>query len=340
VMHMFGNSRARRIGAYALIAFLALLLGGCVTEQKVCESNLVSGHFEAFWNDWRGMLMTGVLIIFIVSGFVYMLGNLLTHRGLLVWAKNQMYEGFVTLIFAFFALSLVGFICSLDACLVSDCTASSPHNAFDLAQHQLEAFSNKIAEGFWWVAGLNFVLAALVSMNLKLSVSGVGPTFSFANGLSSTSQQLGNAMMVIVAAQVLTMAQILILRISEKMFFFLLPAGILLRSFGMTRGFGGALVAIAIGFYLIYPLSIVLFYGMLDNTVSSGVNSMASQDIPSDASASGWDVMGQVCTFIGTLIVGAALIPFMVFIVVVSFVKGLSSAIGEEVDVSNLTRLV
>jgi len=375
VIRMGTQNIGGRFAVCAAIVAVALLLSGC-TAPKVCDNRLVSGEFEALWETWQGIIALGVLVIFLISGLVYILSGLAAHRGLVVWAKNQMYEGFVTLILAMFAMMLVGFVCSMDVhvldaecvpaqpqwwegtsltnlCSGSDCYDADTNwgscNPFDVSHYYLQEFRNKLNDAFWYVAGLNFVVAALSTTSICYILSGLGACMSFGQGFSALSQQISNGLIVIVTAQLITMAQILLLKISEKLFGFLLPAGIILRSFGITRGFGGALIAIALGFYLIYPLSIVLFYGMLLDNVDTGLKGLKSQAPPStdifssisNAISGAWSAIGDaVCGFIGLLVVGAVLVPFLTFIVVIAFVKGLSGALGEEVDVSNLTRLV
>jgi hypothetical protein len=56
-------------------------------------------------------------------------------------------------------------------------------------------------------------------------------------------------------------AQLAVLKFFEtSMFTVFLPIGLILRSFPPTRGAGAVLVAIAIGFYLVYPLTFTLLY--------------------------------------------------------------------------------
>jgi hypothetical protein len=56
-------------------------------------------------------------------------------------------------------------------------------------------------------------------------------------------------------------AQLAVLKFFEtSMFTVFLPIGLILRSFPPTRGAGAVLVAIAIGFYFVYPLTFTLLY--------------------------------------------------------------------------------
>jgi len=338
----------KRFATYAFILVAGLLLSGC-TIPKVCSDGGVHADFTTLWTTWQGVIATGVLVIFLVSGLVYILAGLIAHRGLIVWAKNQIYEGFVTLIFALFAMSLVGFVCSTDISIVGmRCPpGSSSCNAFDAAYRYLDEFSGDINTGFILSSVLNFVVAGLSTLTFGFAIAGIGLSLGLGNGLTPLKQVLSNALVAIVTAKLIIVAQMMLLKISERIFSLLLPAGIILRSFGITRGFGGALIAIALGFYFIYPLSIVYFYGTLLGygaeglSISERLDELRHGQIPQEPTDDlSITTFVPICGFIGLLIVGSLLVPFLTFIIVVSFVKGLSGTLGEEVDVSNLTRLV
>ena len=213
---------------------------------------------------------------------------------------------------------------------------------FAVATYYLEDFSNTVWSAWWTIFAANMTLGAISTYTYAPGASGLGIVITFGAGLSQVSSSFSSALVMITIAQVLTKAQILLIKIAGALFGYLLPAGIVLRAFGITRGFGGALIAIAIGFYLIYPLAVVFSYGMVLNNVHNQVNSMPSgggMDVDSWQSDSG-GLFGSVCGIVGTVLVGAVIIPFIAFVIVVAFVKGLSAAIGDEVDVSNLTRLI
>jgi len=341
VISMATSPRLKTFGAFALILLGAALLSGC-TSPQVCKGGVVTTSFTDLWETWQGLIYMGVTMIFLVSGFVYMLSSLVRHRGLMKWSQDQFYEGVATLVLAFFAMSLVGFACSTDVTLLDvDCPEGDVKkcNTFYVADSFLNTFRDKINTFFWEAFALNMFLSALASTTISFAVSSLGPTISIGQGLSFFTSQLTTGLTLVVGMQLITTMQILLLKISSRLFGFLLPAGILLRSFGITRGFGGSLIAIALGFYLIYPLAIVLSYGMVLDKVDAQFQADPG-DPPTDEKGDWGATSSWFCGFLGILIVGAILVPFIVFVILIAFVKGLSSAIGEEVDVSNLTRLI
>lgn len=364
----------RKIALFALIAAAGLALGGCTGPDPfpdACMSGAVTGDFTSLLDSWQGVLALAVLVTFLFSAMVFMVSGLFAHRGLIVWSRNQMYEGFATLVLAILAVSIVGVICSVDVGIFSaqcvdtslvpgyydDAVVNGSCNFYDVAQFYLQAFSNLITNGFYFVLLLNLTFSAIASVTLSLAPNGIGPTISIGPGLSTITQGLTTAIIAVATAQILTMAQIMVLKIASKLFGVLLVAGILLRGFGLTRGFGGALIALAFGLYFIYPLSVVLVYGTLMNDMTASVETLAGiESIPTNPVEAGVTspsgdisnglkdaiatIVGPVCGFVSMLALGVVFAPFIVFIMLVSFVKGLSAILGEEMDVSNLTRLV
>jgi len=366
----------KRLACLALVAAGALLLSGC-TSPEVC-SDMTS--FETFFSGWQPVLFMATFVVFLVAGLAYILAGVVSHKGVRTWAVNQFYEGIGTLVLAVFFVGLVSWMCGLDARIFGAETKCVPIPApwfidipglhatamcggrpcdcgvFHVASFYIQDFKNMIVEGFVSMFLINMVIAALGSITVFAGTSGIGAQISMGAGLSQVSQQFGMGMSMVATALLLISAQAMLLKIAEHLFAYLMIAGLLLRSFGATRGFGGALIAIAIGFFLVYPLAIILMYGLLLDKVSNDYTAMATAG--QGVSRSSGDFVQQILSglggfvewlaspitgainFVGSVVVGAIFVPFIIFMIVISFVKGLSSAIGEEVDVSNLTRLI
>lgn len=62
----------------------------------------------------------------------------------------------------------------------------------------------------------------------------------------------------------------------------LLPLGLLLRSFNITRGAGGLLIAAGVGFYFFLPVTLLTFTGLAEEFAASrGIGSVDNMDLPS-----------------------------------------------------------
>jgi hypothetical protein len=325
---------------------------GCTTPvPDACSGSALSGGISAIWSSWQGLVGVGAVLVVTFSAVVYLLSGLLNHRGLIVWSKNQLYESLATVVLAVFAVSIMGFACSIDVGFIGADCGGTGCSAIASAQYYLEQFRDTMSTGFYTMMVANMLFAAWASTKIAMVVGGLGPIISYGAGFATVSQQLSTVLILTATAQLITMSELVLLQIFAKMFGLFIIAGIVLRSFGITRGLGGALIAISLGFYLVYPLSIVLFYSMLGGDLHANVEEMRAVTIPSEnptsqqgAGASALDFIYEFTesfwAFIAYLVIGAVFVPFVVFVIAVSFIKGLSQILGEEVDVGNLTRLV
>ncbi|HQT45002.1 MAG TPA: hypothetical protein PLO51_03430, partial [Candidatus Micrarchaeota archaeon] len=156
---------------------------------------------------------------------------------------------------------------------------------------------------------------------------------------------------------------------------FILPVGIFFRAFAPTRQFGGAMIGLALGLFIFYPLMLVFNdYAIRDamnqtraDTVDKIVgnyqsgyptNQASAETARSDAtgnllSQATPDSSGniQAAQNVSTMVYGIVRIAFNVFIasvvlvainfaVLITVVKELSKLFGEEVDVASLTRMI
>ncbi|MEM3408025.1 MAG: hypothetical protein QW054_00265 [Candidatus Micrarchaeia archaeon] len=110
-------------------------------------------------------------------------------------------------------------------------------------------------------------IQTIINLNIDVQVITPGKVkFSVPNPLAFTSLSETAAKYEFQASEltwlmIFLYAQIAVLKFIEtSMFTVFLPIGLILRAFPPTRGAGAVLVAIAIGFYLIYPLTFTLLY--------------------------------------------------------------------------------
>jgi hypothetical protein len=338
--------------------FLALALSGCVVDNSThpptlnvtgaCSSGAVTPEFQGMWVSWQGISILAASTVFLVAGFAYVLGHVLSHKKLLLWSKEQMQEAILAMAITLFIVGFVSFLCTLDLKSLgvsTDCTGPTC-NVLNVASGYLTSLYTTIMKGYLVVAGINAVMSSWATLTIGKAPGGVGVIITPLAVLGDIASSLVMAMIVLMTSAIITLVQIVVLKMSESIFVILFPIGVILRSFGVTRGFGGGLIAIAIGFFFFYPLLVVLFYGAVvgDNTIGNNYTGLSDSFKNGGLSPtnSNWfgGILGPLVGFIGQTIVGAIFMPLVMFMILVSFVKGLSYALGEEVDVSNLTRLI
>jgi len=350
---------------------LALLLSGCVINDTTnpptyqispaCNSTTseVTPAFQNIWTSWQAIAFLAGVIVFLVSILAYTLGYALMHHKIIMWAKEQMQEAFLSMVIVFVVIGFVSFLCSLDlralgmetSCVCTQYSGDPPQciatscNFVDAGYSMLMSLYQNTMAGFVTTTFMQTLLSQASSIMIGKSPGGFGIMVRPFGMLGDIASALSTAMIVLMTSAILTLTQMILLKMTESLFVILFPIGIIMRSFGATRGFGGGLIAIAIGFFLFYPLLVVLFYGSLVGSIQTDYGSLTTslQGKSLDASTSNWfggDLLSPLVGFVGKTVLGAILIPILMFMILVAFVKGLSTALGEEVDVSNLTRLI
>ena len=348
----------KKSGAIAMcLLLIALAMSGCTVNSNgtmsvspACSqtTSTVTPEFESMWLSWQGIAFLAGSTVFVISILAYTLGYVLAHQKVLRWAKEQMEEAMLSMVIVLFVIGFASFLCSLDLrTLGMETSCSGPScNFVDVGYSLLMDMFKAITQGFLLVTSMQAVLSSISTMTMGKAPGGFGIIISPYAVAGDIAAGLRDAMIVLMTSAIMTITQMVLIKMTESLFVILFPIGVILRSFGATRGFGGGLIAIAIGFFVFYPLLVVLFYGSVLGSIQTDyggmVDSMKANGL--DATTPFWYggniISSFVVGFIGKVIMGAIFMPLLMFMILVAFVKGLSKSLGEEVDVSNLTRLI
>ncbi|MBD3397486.1 hypothetical protein GF412_00140 [Candidatus Micrarchaeota archaeon] len=231
-----------------------------------------------------------------------------------------------------------------------------------------KSVSNGISEYQWEELKKlnNKVAVPLGSMaSLSATCSFLGTTFTAPGciGIQVPSSSITFAMNAMVSSLLVQNSQIMLLNLAQNFFFpVLFPLGIFLRCFQFSRGAGGFLMAIAVAFYFVYPAAILVTKGMVDMvempdpsypSISAPTEEMdwASFEVEGDCNPfdlNPYYTTRQVNNVLDPDMIDPILYYFFVgglfttminIIVALSTVRGLSSLLGAEVDVSALARI-
>ena len=224
------------------------------------------GNTRQYWQgyNWEGMAISAVLASFFIVALGYMIGMAFNHAGIKKWVKGESYQVLAN------ALLVVGLIAFVNIALgaMSTVTADIAVSAGWNYDGSTQAFDNPfaLAEIF-----IDENLECLKTWYLRLFIadSFVEPvsdmTVDIAGGTGGLS--LGFVLGPVVSALYFASHNVvflllanyfqrhLLIFIFQTMFPVFLPLGVLLRIFPVTRGYGGFLIAMALGLYIVYPVS-------------------------------------------------------------------------------------
>lgn len=328
--------------------------------------------FVPFIANAVALAVIAILVVLAAAALVYLISNIIDSANARSWARFQIYQaivsGIVLIAFGvllFFALAnpqtLMGSlnlvpnnqqVSSLQPASHYQCQGSP--DIFQLSTCDLGLF-NSNAFGFFETVFMASMIFG-ISGGLSMSISPVAPTGVTAKiSLSTTSLMptsiedltsfifqvllffifFSNFLLIIVAGSLLFLTWLVII-------------GLIARTFGLTRGFGGAMISLGLGLGIVLPIMVALIYGFLDVQIG-----------PIWWGSLIYQVFGLIYWMLGlvfgggtfgathliyqfaALIAGLTFMPFIIFAVVDTFVVDFSKAIGERLDfMSLLTGLV
>ncbi len=253
-----------------LILFAAFTAGTLFADDEpesyTYESEIEKGQLLPYWKadtGWMGICMFAVLITAILHGMLYGLGIAINSQHLQRYAKSELLQTAATAVIIIALLGLLEQSFAMAAgfgqvtCSLNDKVITDPIEA-DLCFTQ-DAL-NKINDAY---------NAAFDADNKEIAYSLTISVFGFPVWLGSLDDSLYKevetyhsicyiAVNLMIA---LSAKMFLLIYIKENMLAFFLPVGIILRTFHFTRGIGAFFIALAIGFFFIYPLVCFLMSG-------------------------------------------------------------------------------
>ncbi|MEM3227648.1 MAG: hypothetical protein QXR58_02660 [Candidatus Micrarchaeaceae archaeon] len=239
-----------------------------------------------------------IAIMLAVSGILLGMGYALDDRKLKELGRSELVQSLIngvivgSLMLAFsqggLVVSLIDSIAAMPN--TASCTGALGSNtAICFAYNYLAGIAPVTVNGVQHQTLLSSALTLLAPLSLlyvviavigALKISIIAVSFSFSGILTPLLSQLNYAISAIVFAITGIEVQAVLLKfVGLTAVPVLLPAGIVLRTFYFTRRLGGAIIAVAIGLFAVFPLTYLLdaqLTGEYSNTInSSAISSLA-----------------------------------------------------------------
>ncbi len=284
------------------------------------------------------------LMVMTVAAVVYALSYVMKMPSIRGWSLTQFYEAIVGMVFfaAFFGLySLLSLnptpMFSAFGALPSQCSSSS--TLFDLAACDIGTFTSSSFAAFNVLYYGTFLTSLIPSAKVSVTVPphalGVGfdATASFFPS-GTVSDMASTGMSIVIFMLFLNQLQLILTSASWLFFGLFMSIGLIAWIFGVSRGFGGAMIALALGLGLVYPLLTSLTYGFID----SQMNALPTTILGSLLSAAGnlssglANAFDSIVSFLAPIVAGLTFIPFINFMILDAFIVDFSKAIGERIS--------
>ena len=325
---------------------------------------------------WLPVASAAALAIIGILAIVYMLTTFTGNRRMATWTRVKIYE----VVFSFILIGAFAFVVVLltsvnfvqlfgtgqDGLVPVACSAqASPpipsNDLFTLAVCNMHAFVNQVtnigAAVYWIGARFAFVPSIEIVVWPVPGVNDFGVQTEFTLIPRADEVFLAYAIDLIYITLTVAQLQVLLLAASLLIFSLFMAIGLIARLFVITRSFGGALIAFAVGLGIVYPLLVAITYGYVNvgmqNTgyvltwlEGSGalgglLGLLMIVGVPALA-GSAFPVSGvALLTYLGLTIMGLVFVPILTFVLVDVFIIDFSTAVGEKMDfLSLLTNVI
>ena len=256
--------------AMLMLPLFLILFSNLAYAASKCGSDICDDPALALEvGNWRVAVVIALAISALIISIIFMVGKAISDESLVARSKDELNQLVFTTLLVVIIVVLVQFMCSSaiptflygSKLLVTyQQTDLTTMNLMKMSCTYLEKLSEYMKsmfyKTFWIFFSANFGQAFVEAQWTKT----LGEMYELA--LSSAATMFSTML----AAYITTSAQIFLLQyIQYFALLYLLPAGIVLRSFLPFRRFGGALIGVAIGLFFFLPLLVTLNAVIMDS---------------------------------------------------------------------------
>ncbi|VVB58706.1 Uncharacterised protein [Candidatus Anstonella stagnisolia] len=321
----------------------------------------------------------------LVVAAAYMMGKAVESPRITNWCKIEVWQMLAT------AAIVVGVYCALALFCIStpaqlleftgasaryDLGSFSGYEDFGIygASHiyleRLASYSKGVMTGIRYNIGVYELRSGIQEFecNAFCLLASQGTSLAPHGGESSYISVLTSSLQVSTLVLLSVLFQLFLLAyIQNGLFLFFLPVAIVVRSLPFMRGFGGALIALVVCLYILYPLMIyvdgVVFapaskeiapllknrispgdgsiYPLLGNVRNGGsAEDMLTQNAFSMGEGRETDDMPSLIMLTSLIFMAGVFAPALNFVVIAAAAREISRMFGEEIDISRLGQML
>jgi hypothetical protein len=349
-------------------------LGTVVCQPIVGPNPSFPSQLGILGADWLTLSFLALLTSFFVLLLIYMLSYILRNQNLAIWCKFELFQILATATVSVFLIVWIIGMCEFKMDFLNDSSRGIDYTGkqmFDIINDYFDRMKHLGYAVFYLLMKVSKWITFFQKLTFFSNPLGLG-------AVDTPLDSFGNLQNVIsVAASGFTTSFLLFefqRRIIDYMayacLYYFAPFGIFFRSFEPTRGVGGALLGLVLSFFLFYPIIIVFNDYMTKRSIDETANFVEKLNKASEPSqeqvaknanenvqdlsfntdnkntiAQMNDDISAIVYFgllkpIALYIIAAVILPVLNFIVLVEITRGMTKALGDEIDVSNLTRLI
>lgn len=314
---------------------------------------LLASFSFAAWQNVAAIAISASLMLIILT---WMIGYGFGVEMLKVTAKDELYQ---LIALAFMIVVFFGANNIIDAISTAPELAGTQANMQTTALVSINNTISNLSTAYSSVQSVDKEIGKAASEGLSCNLQGMGYFVSGCGGFSMLASpfSLAGSIMGFALGELNAVYKLVDVALAYALSL-LLPLGIILRTFRITRGAGGFLIAIGISMHILLPVGI-LFIDMLGDSflaspLASGyiakptLSSVDADCEPGDTGDGNSDdaisvynsLRKDMKSFLFLILIKATLGPIVAVLMMIGGLRALSSLAGAEVDVSALARVI
>ena len=325
--------------------------------------------------DWIPLTLVALVASLLMMVLVHMFSNLLRNQPLSTWSKFEMFQVFATAGIFAFSFGIVIGMCTFNMGLLD--ARYYGLNMYDIAEAYFAKLKTAAYILFAYLMRVVNLINLLSRITWISNPLGMGMQDSPMEGIGQLNSVMFLVASGFFATILMLWLQVRMLDyMAIASLFYLFPLGMFFRAFEPTRKFGGTLLGISITFFLFFPMMIVfddfIIYAPREELLAAGgeleqtaqhaegnINPSTGQVLdPQEIMDAGYDETRRspmFAIYLGNSVANGALfllkpimlyfiaavvLPVINFAVLAEVARALTNLLGEEIDISNLTRMI
>ncbi|MDD5337006.1 MAG: hypothetical protein PHS02_00820 [Candidatus ainarchaeum sp.] len=332
-------------------------------DEVVCTGISFNPYTGVAFPGWIGACAAAILASGALIALIYLIGAIFQSQPLLANMKIEVYELVVTVAIFLVLLMLIGGMCSVKSEMVFPGDTWGQKSIYYSATNHLFSFAEYTLQTMFVQYKIYTFIDYLTSTEISAVPMGIGANMRPLAGLGGAVKPvLNNAFTVETIAVVTAEAQAYVLDYGTYAFlYYFLPFGLVLRCFTYTRPLGGTIIALTCVFLFIYPLLVIPCYDIAETQLKNRLDFITrffASNPDSNPLITPFSLLFSYFTkwfwspdllmlyaliampSIAIIFIGGVFMPLFITLVAITTARYLSKSMGEEIDITNLTRMI
>jgi len=238
---------------FSFIALLLVAISAVSLADVPRTCNLGEDWEGGVGISWSELSFTAILTVLLFVSLAYMGGVMSSKPEWVLWAKEEIFQVMISVILVLAVGGFATAVCEISSSL------NDGQNPLDSANSYLVSLAwGRITTLATLQLGTKTTLSMLAASPIVIGFD-MGMTIRPFAGLSAIEGLIDKMYTITSGLFATVVTQLLILNIAAAvMFKFVLPMGVFMRIFPFLRKAAATMIAVAIGFYVVFPLLYVM----------------------------------------------------------------------------------